>query len=230
MNLQIFQNNNFRYPLFILVAVDFMFFALHLLLKFGVLSNQMFDIGLDNSAGEYYQYTKFFSIVILLGIAYTRFKDKVFIPWLFLFLYLLFDDIFSMHETAGESLAKNLNLPSLFMMDPLDLGEILFSGTIGVLFLAGILLVSLSAQRRSKEISLVLCILLCTLAFFGMFIDTLHSIVDNMHAHLWVSGSFSLVEDGGEHLTVSVITAFLIAVNAMYSKKGIGKNTQVNSL
>jgi len=185
--------------LILLVLVDLFFIGLHVLYKFGVVSNPLYSIEVDWAYAEVFQYIKEYWIVALLIAAGVRLKAKVYFPWALLFVYLLFDDSLQVHENVGKSIATYFNIPGVFNLRSIDIGELLvslFAGGSLLLFVAYYHRKSSFIRRRSSG---GLFLMLLMVAFFGVFVDLLHS------ATPWFYGVFGLIEDGGEMLIFSMI-------------------------
>jgi len=185
--------------LILLVLVDLFFIGLHVVYKFGVVSNPLYSIEIDWGYAEVFQYIKEYWIVALLIAAGVRLKAKVYFPWALLFVYLLFDDSLQVHENVGKYIATSFNIPGVFNLRSIDIGELLVglaAGGILLLFVAYYHWKSSLIRRRS---SWTLFLMLVMVAFFGVFVDLLHSAIP------WFHGVFGLIEDGGEMLVFSLI-------------------------
>ena len=165
----------------------------------GFVSNPLYSIEIDLGYAEVFQYIKEYWIVALLVAVWVRLKAKVYFPWALLFLYLLFDDSCQIHENVGELIASSLQIPGMFNLRSIDIGEWIVS-----LIAAGslLLLVALfhwKSDRPRRQTSWILFLMLVMVAFLGVFVDLLHVAIPWFHAFFW------LIEDGGEMLIFSVI-------------------------
>lgn len=187
----------------LLIATDLAFCAIHLLHVYSPVANDwLFSIQTDRSYAELFQYIKLFWLVLLLAGLTLSHKAFAYLGWTALFVYLLIDDIFRVHESVGLVLAASLGLPSIVGLRPRDLGELLVSGVAGAALLTLIGLGYLWSTPAQKALSVRLGLLLGMLVFFGVLVDMLHVIV--MATPGW-SVALALLEDGGEMLTVSVM-------------------------
>jgi hypothetical protein len=164
----------------------------------------LFDLTADLSYPEIFQYIKELWIVALLGYILIKFKDLSFSLWIFIFTYLLLDDSLSIHEMLGEYTATNIINPLLGSKGSVW-GELLVSVGIGVLFLALIIINFKKSSPKSKLIGMDLILLLSCLAFFGVFVDVLHVLLFSRFLFFHIG----LLEDGGEMVTISVITWYV---------------------
>lgn len=193
--------------LILLLIADVALILLHLCLKiFGEPSGYAFDLGAERSYGEFMNYLKMlWSGAILLLLAY-RDRAAVSAVWALGCAYMLGDDWFQFHERFGAFLAE-----ASPMFGPLTahVAELLWMLGAGVAL--GLLV--LVAQRRSpqpaREVSIVLILLFVVLACFAIGLDAVHHIVFGGPEF---DVPFTTLEDGGELLVMSVMTAFLFAV------------------
>lgn len=195
--------------LLLLLAIDFVFFVLHFLPLFGVLNDPLFSLEVDGGHPEKYQYIKTFSIVVFLIMVSAKVRAFGYCAWAALFLYLLIDDALSVHESIGLHVATSLEFPSAFGLRPRDFGELVVTAFAATLLLSPIAVFYARGSSGFKFVSRCLFLLLIALAFFGILIDMLHVAIDQG----WkVSFLLGAVEDGGEMIVMSVMTAFALFV------------------
>jgi len=94
--------------LLVLLVADIAFVLAHYLLTTGVLGDALFSLELDRGYAEFFQYAKVFSIAIMLLAITARSRVVGYGVWALLFLYLLIDDAFQIHEDFGGYLASTL--------------------------------------------------------------------------------------------------------------------------
>ena len=190
------------------------FILLHILFKFKILSNPLFSIEMDRGFSEYFQYVKEITIAIFLLLAFKHQRQLAYLSWSFLFLYLFIDDSFSVHEDLGKYLVNTFNLPSPgFNLRPQDLGEIIVTLFFASFLLSFIFYSYLHANIDLKITSKFLTIMLCIVAFFGVFIDLLH-VAMPFGTSIW-----GLIEDGGEMITISFLV--IMTYNLCFNSKEI---------
>jgi hypothetical protein len=194
--------------LVLLVAVDFIFIAVHVLHDWSPwLAGGHFSMDSYNGLASIYQYIKQIWLAACLALAFLQTRSNAFAGWTLLFAFLLLDDALELHEHFGRLLAASLGLPAILGMRPADLGEISVAAAIGCVALALVWITFRRGGSDSREVSADLMCLLAALALFGVFFDTLHTIT-YFNAPS-VTKFFALIEDGGEMLVVSVITAYV---------------------
>jgi hypothetical protein len=201
--------------LVLLVAVDLMFIAIHALHAWTPwLSGGQYSLESENGLAAIYQYIKQVWLAGCLALAFLQTRAKVFAAWALLFALLLLDDALELHERLGVIIAASLNFPAVFGLRPADFGEVLVAAGIGCMALALAAIAFWRGGKEARQVSADLMCLLVALAFFGVFFDVLHT-VTYFNAPS-IAQWFALIEDGGEMLVVSAITAyaFELASNA----------------
>jgi hypothetical protein len=189
----------------LLVLTDVAFIALHAVHAFTpALDQPIYSIDTDRSYAELFQYIKLGWSALAVGVAFIQARQLVYVAWAALFSYLLVDDMFSLHEGLGAYLTGTYAFMPAWGLRALDFGELLVSGTAGVALLVLIGAGYVRADRHGRALSIRLLVLLAVLAFFGVVIDVLH--VQLLGDPLWWP-IVSMVEDGGEMITVSLMLA-----------------------
>jgi hypothetical protein len=192
----------------VLVAIDFAFMVLHIIHKLTpYLKDIRFWLGQDGGYAEFFQYGKIALIIVLL--LYLNLLDfaPVYVVWLVIFSYFLIDDALQVHETVGYYLADRFHFPAQFGLRPVDFGELLASGTVGAVCLVLIVAAHVYSEPPLRKVNWQFIGVFAALAFFGVFVDTLHSV--SMAGPRLVQGMVGLVEDGGEMLVMS-FTVFMM--------------------
>lgn len=214
--------------LVLLVAVDFLFIAVHALHVWSPwLGNHDYSMDSYDGMASIYQYIKQIWLAGCLALAYLQTRNKVFVGWTLLFAYLLLDDALELHELLGEMIASWLGLPAMLGLRPRDLGEILVAAAIGCVALGLVGIAFRRGGNEARELSADLMCLLAALAVFGVFFDTLHTITYFKAPS--VTEFIALVEDGGELLVISVITAYTFDLTSNAGRPRLGVWTWVRS-
>ncbi|MEL6462664.1 MAG: hypothetical protein AAFQ91_31305 [Cyanobacteria bacterium J06621_15] len=218
---QFFNNLSSRF-LTLLLFADLLFIILHSLtlvpnypLANFILSEAIFEQKLlliteDQSYAEVFQYLKEFWIMLLLYLGYWRQRQAIFLIWGLLFGYLLLDDSLIIHEKMGGVLSNLLNLQPAFNLRSVDFGELIFSSVIGAIFL---ILISWRYQQSDAPVRKFcknLIFLLLALAISGIVLDLIQVGFSNTGR---IGNIFALLEDGGEHIVMSCILAFVYSTN-----------------
>lgn len=194
--------NGYLVFLVMLLCTDLMFIALHLVhTHTAYIPSGIYSIEQDKGHAEVFQYTKLFWIAILLTIALFKKTSLTNFSWLLVFAYVLFDDALSIHEKAGLAISNLLVFTGEFGLRPQDWGELLVTGIIGLLLLVPVAIGYARGDAHEKTYSRTLVVLLGMLALFGVGIDMLHSMTN--------VDQWSLVEDGGEMIVVSVVLYYI---------------------
>jgi hypothetical protein len=190
----------------LLLLIDGLFILLHLLYLEAILHDDLFRLDWERSYAEFFQYAKMVVIILLLLALNRRQPAAVHWHWLLLFGYFLLDDAFMIHETVGGILVTRLNLPGLWGARPQDLGELLVYAATGLFFLITLLLTYFRSDQAARRLSHYLLLLMVALLFFGVFLDLPQYMVSDPALFRWLT----ILEDGGEHLVMSVTVGFLL--------------------
>jgi len=201
--------------LIILLSADLMYILLHMTSKIAgfldmgaTIQDEAFNIYTDLGIAESFQYAKEYWIFILLAWMIFKHKKYFFTGWAIMFIYLLFDDIFSIHERLSSFVLERFGVSSrqtLFAeVRYQDFGEIGISLFFGLLLLFPIAIAYIRGDSKVRTTFhyLIGCLLL--LVFFGVitdFIDRLFS--EETHKILKEIGI--LIEDGGEMIAMSIM-------------------------
>jgi len=193
--------------LILLLLIDGLFILLHLLYLEAVLHDDLFRLDWERSYAEFFQYAKMVAVILLLFVLNRRQPAAVHWHWLLLFGYFLLDDAFMIHETVGGMLVTRLNLPGLWGSRPQDLGELLVYAAAGLFFLIILLFTYFRSDQSARRLSHYLLLLMAALLFFGVFLDLPQYMVSDPALFRWLT----ILEDGGEHLVLSVTVCFMLA-------------------
>ena len=198
-----------RLFLLLLICGDLAYMAIHLgFLYVPAMRGRHYSLETDRGLAEFYQYVKQLWIVLCLAIAFLRRRHLVLLAWSGFFGFLMLDDALELHERAGLWLGQRLSLPAVAGLRPDDLGELLVAGTVG----ASLLLLLAAAWWREREptwrLSRVLLILTVALGVCGVIVDTVH-VIAYFRAPA-ISDPLAFLEDGGELVIVSVLTAYAL--------------------
>lgn len=198
----------------LLLSGDAFFVLLHLthkaarILNVGTTIRQdVFNLSMDLSLAESYQYVKEFWIIILLAWVIIKNRRYAYLGWTFLFSYLVLDDMLSFHEGLGTLILNALHVdPNFVLTGELryqDFGELAVSVFFGLLFLT---LIGLAYWRGGKKLRTsfhyILAGLLVTV-FFGVFFDFADRIFSEDTSKVMYELT-RLLEDGGEMLGMTL--------------------------
>lgn len=196
--------------LLLLLVADFAFIFLHFLWRAAPISNDLFSLQRDRGYAEFYQYIKEFWIIVLLLSICIRTRATGYIVWIVLFGYLLYDDALQVHETLGKYLAARLDIVPLLNLRAQDIGQLLVAAMSCMLLLTLLSWFYARGSDTFKQSTRHLLLLLFTIAFFGVFVDMLHSALKMGGKVNFVLG---VVEDGGEMVAMSIAGWYLFLLN-----------------
>ena len=179
-----------------------------------------FSLESGNGLAAIYQYIKEVWLAGCLALAFLQTRATVFVGWTLLFAFLLLDDALELHERFGAIVAVAWNLPAIFGLRPADLGEIRGRRDRLRRPCAGDDRLSPRWPRCASAIG-GFDVPARGAGALWVFFDMLHTIT-YFHAPS-VAQVFSLIEDGGEMLVVSAITAYVfdLASNAGRPRLGV---------
>lgn len=199
--------------LVLLVAVDLIFILVHAMHAWSPWMNGAhFSLESESGMAAQYQYIKQVWLSACLCLALLQTRNTAFFGWALIFAFLLLDDLLMIHERLGGMLAGVLGFPAMFGLRPKDLGEVAAAALIGCVAVTLVLVAYRRGGEQSRQLSADLMCLLVALAVFGVFFDVLHTIAYFKAPAL--AQLFSLIEDGGEMLVVSVITAYVFDITS----------------
>jgi hypothetical protein len=168
----------------------------------------------DQGYPEVYQYIKWLWIILLLIFASIKRRSLHFSAWIFVFIYLLLDDSLEIHESVGTLMAGSLSFIPPFGLRLQDIGELAVAGTAGLVLFLFISWAYRHGPPTFKKMSIDMLLLIFTLAFFGVVVDTLHVIAYMSDQIGWkVSAVLAVIEDGGEMIVASLILFYVFLIS-----------------
>lgn len=190
--------------LLLCVLIDLVFIAAHIVHNHTPwLPSPHLSIEHDRGYAEIFQYFKEIWILLLLGSVGFRRRSPLLTAWSLLFVYVLVDDAFSLHEIWGLAAAHYFGLDPLFGLRGEDFGELVVSALAASILLTLIGMTHGRASASLRAVSVDLVGLLAALACCGIVFDMLH-----IAAPFGVPRAvYALFEDGGEMLVMSLILA-----------------------
>jgi len=196
--------------LVLLLITDFVFIILHILnLYTGLLNSSLYLLTRDRGYAEFFQYTKELWIAVLFLILGIKRKQGIFYVFSLLFLYLLIDDSFEIHEKLGQIIAETFNFQPWFGLRAVDFGELIVYAVYGLLFFTALILFFILSDQLGRQIAVYMAIFFVLLAFFVVVMDMVAVMVDH-RGTAWV---LEIIEEGGEMLVISLITWFVYRLN-----------------
>lgn len=191
--------------LLLLLAIDFILMLFHIFHNYSpFLNSEMFSIAKDQGIAEIFGYLKWILIVVGLIIIRKQENERRYLSWALLFIYLLTDDAFSLHERVGYHIEKLISL-TFFGLNGQNVGELLYFTCVGIPIIGWLIFNYWKGGALYKQFSRNLIALFCLLVFFGVFIDLGRTIFPKNHFYALID----LLEDGGELIVASFILSFI---------------------
>lgn len=151
---------------------------------------------------ELFQYLKYVMILFFVGQLIIIKKKYVYMPFLVLFLILLVDDAYQLHSKASWFFVHVLNLHTTMGIKGLIFGQLIYATVMGMFLFGFSSLFFLKASERIKHTFLDVFMLFTVFLFFGIGIDIVHNLLENVY---WMLPFLTLVEEGGEMITLSIL-------------------------
>ena len=197
--------------LYLLIGIDILFLTLHVGSALGYLDIS-FSVARSFGYGEIFQYLKFGLLAIALAYLAYQWQSTLLGCWSVLFLFLLIDDSVEIHEHAGASLAQLIG--PLTTINPeilLSLAEAAILLSMGVMLIIPVLILHFQQGRHSltRLISQDIVLLMVIMAFFSIVVDFFHGFATPKSM---LRGALTLVEEGGEMISISLITWYVAYV------------------
>lgn len=165
-----------------LLLGDSLFILIHVALGLTGLLPTAFLLNVEQDGGipEIFNYLKWTACILGCLWLFQQMRERLYLFWALVFLYLLLDDSFSIHEVVGAQLAFSMKWQSAFALRAIDFGEMAVMLLAAVAVLAPVAVAYLlSADEVAKAFSRNLMLWLVAFAVFGCGIDMLHIMVSN---------------------------------------------------
>ena len=188
-----------------LLLADIVFILVDILISENYQS--LLAIGRDLGYAEIYQYIKEFWITTLLFLLAISRRQFIYLAWSALYFYFLLDDSFQIHEKIGRIIVRYFELEPLFEIRAQTIGSLAVSVLTGLILFSAISISYFFSNVQGKSTSKYLFVLTVGVVFFGVFVDTIHAALPGTIS-FW-----SLVEDGGEMLAMSIVVAYVYNLN-----------------
>ena len=204
--------------LLLLFSADFMFIVIHCIQELtpllnNVINKELFSIGRDRGYAEIFQYIKWFWIIVLFTYLTISRHSFSYVAWGVTFLYLLCDDSLGIHEKIGRFISGNLGFEPPFGLYPRDIGELAVSALAGITLTPLLIWAYLRGSQAFKKMSQDMLLLILVLVFFGVAVDTVHSIARGVGLGWKVEFILGLIEDGGEMLITSLMVWYIFLLS-----------------
>jgi hypothetical protein len=211
--------------LLLLLSADFVFNLLHISKHVFVPNSSAVDVRISAYL-EIYHLVKLFWIIILFVYLIKSTRSSGYISWIIVFMFLLVDDAFLLHQKIGKQFAVTMNA---FIPFPTSLAIRYFE--LAVLAIAGIILCAILAWGyfRStdvfRKISRDILLFMVALVFFGLIVDV---------AAVFSPGSamrvaLDIFEDAGEMVVFSLILWYVFLLALRSGKPGLTEKGTLTS-
>lgn len=191
----------------LLLIIDAAFIAFYLTAEaVGIPRGPLFDLALDRGYGEIFQYIKIVWAGLLVATLWARSRSFVFAGWTVAFAYLFVDDAFQLHEHVGWAVRDAVPGQPGWAVHT---GELAFLAAVGLVLLGVIAVGHTRATREERAVSAVLAGLTGLLVLVGLVLDAANHLVFTAPEF---RVPFTVVEDGGELVVMSLIVTAAFAV------------------
>lgn len=187
----------------VLLIIDVLFIIGHCIIAlFGNYQPRIFLVDTEHGYPEIFQYIKYLVLILIAGYFIFIKKRYSYFTWFILFTILLLDDSLRFHERAGEFIANYMGYTPAFGLRDVDFGEITYAFLVSnVIFICSIIALRKNS-KKTKKTFLDISLLFGFFLFFGIGVDMIHSMVENVYI---LSAVVALIEDGGEMIALSVL-------------------------
>ena len=200
-----------------LLLVDVLFIGLYVTRDFlldaqltiGFLASDRWLIERDRGFPEFFQYLKtVFAGALLFGLA-VRYRSAIYTAWCLVFSYIFVDDASRLHESVGLALHTKFEPPDILGVSSFSYLEALPWGAVG-LVAVGLVAYGYLRNHTGGSLSKELMYLIATLFLFAGVVDAAHIYVEGLSTRpSYLLGAVTVLEDGGEMVVLSFITAWV---------------------
>ncbi|WP_420271845.1 hypothetical protein [Occultella aeris] len=184
------------------IAADLFLMVAYLYFRLDSPESWPWDIRNEHGLGERYQSLKQFWCLLVLGLIWVRRRSFVVFAWAVVMAYYLVDDSRRIHERM-----------SVYLVDQLDLGistsvgEFVWYAAVGAVLTVLVALGHRWADEATRRLSLKIGGYFLALIVCGVVLDFVH---DPFVEIVPIDIALTFLEDGGEQVILSLLTAFLI--------------------
>jgi hypothetical protein len=162
-----------------------------------------FTIDADKGYAEIFCYIQLIIISLCFCFCYFRSRSPSYLCLFIIVVIIFLDDSLQIHENLGGYISDDWI--DGIMMPASDFGDMIVFGVIGF-FLVSLLVVGLAiSDLKRRAIAALFLVMLILLGFFAVGMDVLHSIIIKMNINYGTGYLFTIIEDGGEMIVISLI-------------------------
>jgi len=184
----------------------------HSLIPVSIFTSPFFSLKADRGFSEVFLYSQYYLITLLFVLLAFQRKTPMMVFWSLVFIYFLLDDILLFHEKGGAFIS------TLIDFGPLAYGSLGNAAPAAALYylLVGGLIVVFAFEayrlgnREFKRVSKPLVVLLAWFAFFAVGVD----VINHGITQPFFSAIADIIEEGGEIVTISLITRYVFALTS----------------
>ncbi len=175
----------------------------------------------DHGFGEYLEYSLTTACAVMLFVMWRRLGAAAYLANAVMMAWLTIDNAFQFHEQFGHWAAPAIPIPAGSPVHANDVGEMLFFGMVGGVWLLGLVSALFGAQPRAAVRSLFIAAGIGCAAIFGVFVD----MAVTWGPHTLAQTNFQAwMEDGGEfaflNFTFLMVVAFFHAERMAWKRSG----------
>jgi hypothetical protein len=192
-----------------LLSVDLLLVGLHLAwARSDLVGGLRYSLGFERGYGEYYLYLKLSAAAGLIAWRAFALRRPALLAWSLLLAAAVLDDGWQLHERWGEGIAAGLGLSDFLSLRGQDWGEILAWSLAGLPLLGALSRAYRLGDPAGRRFQRGLFLCLAVLVFFAVGMDAVHQVVSTDRTAALAA---TVLEDGGELVTGSVILWFIVA-------------------
>lgn len=187
-----------------------------------LLESRRFLIDEELGYGEIFGYLKSLAIAAALFACYRRARAPAFAALAFTFAVIALDDSLRIHEFFGNLIAKGLALGHAAGLRAQDVGELMVWSALGAVVVSALAYGYRRSDAAARSLASIFLGLLAVLVFFAVVADMLHIALAG-----WFRGAYrvgTVIEEGGEMLTLSLICAAAVAAFARQRRNIVREN------
>ena len=179
----------------------------------GPFDSPRWAVNSDRSFIEILGYLQLRVAVVLLLVVGLRWRaGAVYTGWAAALTVIVLDDSLGWHERGGAWLARAGVAPELLGLPRQELGELITWALLGVPILAVLWLTHRVSPARARQDSWWLAGLSLVLLFFGIGVDGVHEVVEELTDNSVVDLLVTFAEGGGELAGMSGLLAYVVYV------------------
>ncbi len=174
------------------------------------LADPRLRLAMEGSYGEWFGYVKLLFVVTSLWGLYRRIRGLAYLSWYAVFIVVLVDDAFALHERLGRRLAAAAGL-QLGLGNPgvqwraEEAGQLAAWAAVTVLFIAVLAMGHYRSGETVRYHSRRLFLLLLLMGTCAVAMDVVH-ILSSGYLRMFAA----VAEEGGELATISAVAAYVL--------------------